>query len=192
MLYNSICPAIFLCASQPAMQMPQCYMGDKDDGVEHLSFKFRLGELGQFSLQKRWLNVYQCIQVSRGRVWSQAFLSGASNRVRYNRKTLMHMKFHPNMGKNSFTVWVTENCNRLPREVIKSPSQEILKNHVDELMFNVLWDDPAWAGGLDQTTHCGPFQPGTFCDSVDELIPPSQKVSCSSAKSCSKQGNFYR
>jgi len=31
------------------------------------------------------------------------------------------------MQKNFFTVRVTEHCNRLPRDVVKSPSMEIFK-----------------------------------------------------------------
>lgn len=30
-------------------------------------------------------------------------------------------------------------------------------------------DDPAWAGKLDQKTHCGPFQLYSFCDSVKKV-----------------------
>lgn len=33
-------------------------------------------------------------------------------------------------------------------------------------LCNVLWNDPAWAGRLNQIIHCGPFQPAPFWDCV--------------------------
>lgn len=75
----------------------------------------------------------------------------------------MYRKFHLNMGKNFFTVQVnctvqTVHWKKLPREAVESPSLEILKNHLE---------DPAKTRRMDHMTCCGPFQPNSFCDSVN-------------------------
>ncbi|KFZ65849.1 hypothetical protein N321_05365, partial [Antrostomus carolinensis] len=51
-----------------------------------------------------------------------------------NGHKLQHRKFHLTIRKNFFTVRVTEQWNRLPREVVESPSLEIFKNHLDKIL----------------------------------------------------------
>ena len=45
-----------------------------------------------------------------------------------NGHKLKHMKFHLNMRRHFFTMSVIKHWNRLPREVVESPSVEILKS----------------------------------------------------------------
>ncbi|KFV87160.1 hypothetical protein N308_11224, partial [Struthio camelus australis] len=49
-----------------------------------------------------------------------------------------HRKFHLNLRKNFFTVRVTEHWNRLPREVVESPSLERVKTRLDVILGNML------------------------------------------------------
>lgn len=60
-----------------------------------------------------------------------------SNRTRSNGLKLEHRKLHTNMQKNFFVVRVAEHWNRLPREVVESPT-EIFRIHLDTDLCDLL------------------------------------------------------
>ena len=61
-----------------------------------------------------------------------------SARTRDNGNTQKHRRFCLNIRKHFFTVRVTKYRNRLPREVVESPSLEIFKSHLDMVLGNWL------------------------------------------------------
>ena len=61
-----------------------------------------------------------------------------SDRTRGNEHKLKHSKFQLNMRKNFFPLRVTEHWNRLPGEVVESPSLEIFKTRLDKVLYNLL------------------------------------------------------
>uniref|UniRef100_A0A8B9BP18 Reverse transcriptase domain-containing protein n=1 Tax=Anser brachyrhynchus TaxID=132585 RepID=A0A8B9BP18_9AVES len=112
-------------------------------GLERVPCEERLRDLGLFSLEKRRLrgdliNVYKYLRCERQRDLANLFSVVCGDRTRGNGYKIEHRKFRTNMRKNFFTVRVTEHWNRLPRDVVESPSLEILKTCLDAHLGSLL------------------------------------------------------
>ena len=84
--------------------------------------------------------------------------------VQYGHK-LKQRKLQLNMRKIFFPLRVTEPWNRLPREVVESPSLEIFKTRLDRVLCSLLWVALLWQEGWTGWPTES-FQPLPFCDSV--------------------------
>ena len=108
-------------------------------GLENKSYEERLRELGLFGVEETEGRAHRSLQPPERR-WSEAgvglFSQVTSDRTRSNGLKLHQGRFRLDIRKYLFTERVVRRWNRLPREVVESPSLEGFKNCVDV----ALWD----------------------------------------------------
>lgn len=84
------------------------------------------------------INVYKYLKCERQRDMAYLFLVDCEDRTRDNGHKMEHRKFCTNIQKNFFMVRLMDRWNRLPREVVESPSLLIFKARLDTYLCNLL------------------------------------------------------
>jgi len=112
-------------------------------GLEHLSYKDRLRELGLFSLEKRRLRggliaAFQYLKGAYMKDGDGLFTRVCSDRTRGNGSKLKESRFRLDIRKKFFTMRVVKHWNRLPREVVAAPSLEVFKARFDGALSNLV------------------------------------------------------
>uniref|UniRef100_K7EWN1 Reverse transcriptase domain-containing protein n=1 Tax=Pelodiscus sinensis TaxID=13735 RepID=K7EWN1_PELSI len=112
-------------------------------GLEHMTYKEKLGDLGLFSLQEKRVRgdliaVYNFLKGCSKEDGERLFSVVTDSRTRSNGLKLWWERSRLDIRKNYFTRRVVKQWNGLPREVVESPSLEVFKSRLDKALHGLI------------------------------------------------------